>query len=362
MAGMHRIAVPLAETAIGAAGTETVEIKSDDPISRITIIAEIKDKTNRPSGHPWETISRIEVVDGSKAIYELNGRFANALDYYDARRAPVQRLTYVDDFYPVIVCHLWFGRELWDEELALDPRAFDNPQLKITWDADAVFTGATDVDLTVLADVFHNRSAAPKGYLRAWEVKSYTPINDSYEYIDLPVNYPIRKILAGSYEAAQYAYTVLDGYRLNVDQGKWEPFDLDGRQVERHVADLFPPYQERIRDQMQTTSSRTYITPAAQVAGGHWSEEADEVVYFPADEHVGGTVTVTSETNTNKTWLFVSGYLPHGVVCFPMGKQHSIEDWLDTAPINSLELRLLGGATATGAQTARVAVEQLVRY
>ncbi|MBD3390731.1 MAG: hypothetical protein GF410_01835 [Chitinivibrionales bacterium] len=356
-----RVSEILAPTTIGTAGTETIDIKTSDVISRLVIRAEVQDKTNRPSGHLQETISKIEIVDGSEVIYELTGMMANAADFYQAGRAPFQRLTYVDDFYPRLTFNLWFGRYLWDTEWAFDPKRFNNPQIKITWDADAVLAGASDVELSVFADVFPEGTAAPVGFLMSKEVYSYAMSNDAHEYVDLPLDYDLRQLYVQARYDAQYFYTTLNGLRLNIDQGKLVPYDLDGRELEVLMCELFGFYEERVRDEIQTANAPTYITPHERVALGVLGED-DENLRGGGDDHVGGQANIISETSTNKAWLLVQGALPGGVVCMPFGRKEEPKSWLDVAGMKNLELRLLGGSFCAGADTARVAVQQARTY
>lgn len=357
----YRISELLAPSAIGTAGTETLDIKTADLISRLVIRAEVQDKTNRPSGHLQETISKIEIVDGSEVIYELTGMMANAADFYQAGKAPFQRLVYKDDFYPRLTFNIHFGRWLYDEEWALDPKKFQNPQIKVTWNADEVLAGASDVELSVFADVIPEGGAAPVGFLMSKEIYSYAMANNAHEFVDLPLDYDLRQLYVQARMDAQYFYTTLNGARLNIDQGKLIPFDLDGRELEVLMAETWGYYEERIRDEIQTGADPTYITPHERVAVGVLGVD-DENLYMNGDDAVGGQVSIISETSTNKSWILVQGALPGGVICMPFGRKDVPETWLDVAGMKNLELRLLGGTFCAGADTARVAVQQARRY
>lgn len=357
----YRIAELTAPRTIGAAGTEVIDIKNRDPISRLFIAAEIQDKINDPSEHPWSTISKIEIVDGSEVIYELTGRMANALDYYDSLMSPRQRLAYVDDFYPRINASLWFGRYLYDRELAFDPTKFRNPQLRITWNADEVFAGATDIELSIFADVFDPRLPSPGGYLRSQEVYSFTLADDSYEYINLPTNHTLRKLLVTARNPAQYWYTTINGFKLDIDNGAYIPFDLDAREVERMIERLYPYYEERVRHEVDPGSTAVYCTPYDRVSAGILSEE-DQNVYNNTDDNVGGQVLLTPENDADKVWVNIRGILPQGCACFPFGNPGDPDDWFDVGGINNIELRLLGGSSTAGAHTARVGIQEYVRY
>ncbi len=63
--------------------TITIDLAMADPISEIYLDIRATNGDSLPTvGAPLETVSKIEIVDGSDVLYSLNGIEAEALDIY----------------------------------------------------------------------------------------------------------------------------------------------------------------------------------------------------------------------------------------------------------------------------------------
>ena len=140
-------------------------------------------------------ISKIEVIgDGAEVIKSFDGRQALASAFYDDFREPVSMwrtysTTSQRQFIPI-----HFGRGFLDELYGLDLSRFNQVTLKITNDASAS-QFATDITLSVMGLWLRDAPAAFGGYFREEEWKTWAPVANGWEYNELPIALPIRRIL-----------------------------------------------------------------------------------------------------------------------------------------------------------------------
>ncbi len=140
-------------------------------------------------------ISKIEVIgDGAEVIKSYDGRQALASAFYDDFREPVSMWRHYSNTPHRQWVPLHFGRAFLDDLYGLNLARFNQVTLKITNIATATeFT--TDVQLDVIAYWQREGVGAPLGYFREEEWKVWAPAADTWEYSDLPVALPIRRIL-----------------------------------------------------------------------------------------------------------------------------------------------------------------------
>ena len=156
------------------------------------------------NGQPFLTVPRWRLIDYISKI-ELIGNGAEVIKSFDGRQALAS--AYYDD--GVLATSMWrhysntphrqfipinFGRWIQDEMFGLDLSRFEQVTLKLTNIATATeFT--TDITLDVIAYWLREASGAFAGYFREEEWKVWDPAAGTWEYTDLPVALPIRRIL-----------------------------------------------------------------------------------------------------------------------------------------------------------------------
>ena len=196
----YRHAEVLTKQDLGPSGTEIIELRVTDPISRLTLLHYPVGGSNTIIAHPVANIEKFEIVDGSDVLYSLTGYQAHALGIIEAKRP---RATYMDartSAQPLIEINIDFGRRLWDPELAFDPKRYMNPQIKLTWNEANYDASCTSHDFAIYAHLFDEKSVSPMGYLMPKEIKSYEPTAGSYEYTDLPLDYVMRKLIIQAFK------------------------------------------------------------------------------------------------------------------------------------------------------------------
>ena len=140
-------------------------------------------------------ISKIEVIgDGSEVIKSLDGPQALASAFYDDYREPMSMWRTYSNTTQRQWIPIHFGRGFLDELYGLDLSRFNQVTLKITNNASSTpFT--TDIGLTVLALWLRDAVTPFAGYFREEEIKTWAPVANAWEYSELPVALPIRRIL-----------------------------------------------------------------------------------------------------------------------------------------------------------------------
>jgi len=354
----HRIATQVQAWDSSAAGTRVLDLNMITPISRITVQMKSTNTDSTPEGHPAKMVSKLEVVDGSDVLLSMSGIECQALNYYDRGVMPHNVVNYVATAQSIATFHLDFGRHLWDEALALDPKRFKNLQLKITYDDDDGGCSSTASTISVFAWLFDEESITPRGFLMSKEQYTYTKVAAAHEYIELPTDYTIRKLIIQSLYSAKQPWEQYNTLKLSEDN--------DRRVVINNLrtSDLLKLYQpdRRIDEVLMVCDMDgavlTYICPTYDTVLVGMGMNANDASLF-ATQSYGGTTTITGDTDELQQYI-ISGLAPHGALCIPFGEQDKIEDWYEVAPIKSLLLDVTAGAGAVG--TIEIVTQQFRTY
>lgn len=357
----HRITKILAEEAISAAGTKTIDLKVDDPISRIDIRHVITKVVDTMSAHPAGDVTKIELVSGSDVLFSMTGYEAQALNIYDRRCGSMlegDRSISVDQ-----VAHygIDFGRFLWDEMLALLPKKFNNPQLKISHTLTTSDGNATAGKLEVIGHLFDQKAISPVGFLMSKEHYSYTcGAANSYEYIDLPKDHLLRKLLIRGYRDGYDPWSSVTEFKLDEENDKRIPLDWSVENYTRFMKGHWSAVREYLAGHVTAASDVFYVTPTDWYVAN--LEPAGSATDFYIDEvPKGGKLTVYKTAASASFSGNVMGYCPNHCVEVPFGKQDDPADWYDITKIGNLRLRLKAGSNGANG-TAQVVLQQLRRY
>lgn len=356
----YRIAEILSPEDLGTAGTKVIDINIADVISRIEIIFRTKNGDTAFEGHPAANVTKIELVDGSDVLFSLTGMEAQALNFYDRGKSADNHMTGSNGEWMRAVFGLDFGKYLFDPDLALDPTKFTNPQLKITWDEDVANLDCEDNYMTVLAHLFDELKPSPTGFLMSKQGYSYTPVANAYEYIDLPTDHPIRKLLIGSHQETRTFTQMIAELKLSEDNDKRVPMDMTGDELFYQIKQNYPEYIENVYMVIGASATAFRVTPAddAVIVGQGTSGVKAGTLIFQN----GGLASGILDTTPNTWYMVCKGYIPHGVASIPFGKADDPGDWYDVTKIGSLKLRLKAGPSLGTTPTAEVITQQLRSY
>lgn len=353
-----RLASLLAAESISSTATKTLDINLANPISRIMIQVKGMNSTNVPTAHPAKMVSKIELVDGSDVLLSLSGIEAQALSYYSQRQMPHTVLNYINDVNAIATYELYFGRFLWDELLAFDPKKFTNPQLKITHNIVAGGSAPDAGELSVFADVFDEKEIAPTGFLMAKEQYSYTLTQSKNEHVDLATDRPYRGLMLMALSAGLMPSSGFDYVKLSEDNDRrvlinnqrgWDLLKLNK---------MHPRMSELVMVTDIDAETTIYCSPTYETVVVGNGMDADETTLF-ADQSYGGSFDATAGAAGNVQFL-VSGQNPHGSIMLPFGIADKIEDWYDVEKIGNLRLTITAGSDASG--TLEIVSEQLRKY
>jgi len=342
---------------LGESGTNITDLTLSDIVTAIRIFVIATSASTAWSNHPAANVTKVELVDGSDVLFSLTGKCAEAMDFYQRPRPRASMIEYRNGRGCACVIDINFGRYLGDKELAFDPKKFVNPQLKITWDIDVCETSASAGTLDVKALVFDEVQPAPIGFLMTKEQKAYTPASATWEYTDLPLDYPMRTLGIQAQVGGSNLATSLADVKLSEDNDKRIPFNDTANELARFYASLMGEYSEHIRIMLTTSLAGYYCTPGYNAVLASSSLVASKVVQAQVAQ--GGKFNAQIE-GAGQGQFIVTGTLPHQVLALPFGQRDVIEDWYDVTKLGNLRLSLKGGSASTG--TYRIITEQLRRY
>jgi len=365
MAQYRRAVMMADEDMTNGAGTKILSVDIKKPISRITIRFETtKANESEAIGFP-ANLPRIELVDGSTVLHSLTGFENQALAYYSRPRGCVMDIgLHIVTLRMINFFALDFGRYLWDEQLAFDPRRFVNPQLKITYDENICDTGATVNALGVEAQIFDEKEISPIGFLMPVEHYAYTPgADDSYEQFSLPEDRIIRQILLRSHYDGKEPY--YNSHEIRFDEGTLDKIVFEETDLERYFYRMMGTWPKIVTDffaGVTNAASRTFYLPQtnyqATIAGVPIAG-VNAPYHTAAGNPAGGKFALTGTADRQFAGQAM-GYLPWHTFQFPLGRQDVIEDWYDP---NGRKPRMRIRAGTGGANVdAQIVLEELYKY
>jgi len=348
-----------AKTLTGA-GTEVIPINVKEPISRITLQWIITKTQIGMNSYPHKDITKIELTDGSDVLHSLDGGQNQALCIYDRKCPTMNHGQYINANSQRSLYGIDFGRFLYDQVLAFDPTRFNNPMLKVTFDSDVSDDGAASGTLEVWADVFDEKVISPIGFLMAKEHFNAGTPDSGYTYVDLPTDYTYRKLLVQGYHKAYEPWYVINSVRLNEDNGKRIPFDVNCEKYYQRRKGIDTPVEEAVVVQATGAGTAHYLQ-----ATDYWSSL--NVIGQGAGDEAGmgasgrGGYFLLLPGGSTQLQGTQRGWLPNHCFQFPFGVQSDIDDWYDVTKVGSLRLRLEEG-THHDDQRQAVCIQQLRRY
>lgn len=360
----YRLSQILSSTTLTDNRTDSYDINVAEPISRITIMLRGTNADSVPDGHPAKGISKIELVDGSDVLYSMSGEEAQATDFYDTGITPLNVVSYVDANVWTCFINMNFGRRLWDTELALDPKRFKNLQLKVTHkvaDTAGSSTTSTTSTLQIWAYCFDQKTISPRGFLMNKEIYAYTiGAENSYEYIDLPTDYPIRRMMVQALYVGYEVHQIVHDIKISEDNDKRVVMDESTSSYLKLVAPVYGKYHEANVLAVTTSAVAHYTAVDYEYAMGKMhTVDADTTAQLNAYP-LGGRYYIVGEGATEAI-LDISGYAPHGCIPIWVGDQDDVNDWYDVRKVGSLVARLKAGSLG-GTATARFIVQQYRTY
>lgn len=357
----HRYVQLLAHEDCTTAATKTVDINLVDAVTRISIQIKATNSDSAPVAHPAKMITKIELIDGSDVLYSLSGIQSQAVSWYHNRVMPWNSLRYVNDVQCIATFHMDFGRTLFDEELALDPKRYKNLQLKISHNDGLGGCASDAATLSVFAQVFE-QPISPRGFFMHKEIVDHDIASTSaHIYTDIPTDYPIRKMFVASLYDDEQPWESYNKIKLDEDDGKRVIINDMRTSDWLKINNRQDWIVEEVMFLGASGADEFWITPTYNVSMAASYGTAGHSLDYQDAWSYGGVVHWTAE-GTDTAQILIRGLCPHGTTEFPFGKQEVIDDWYDVRGHKNVKLDITTGSTASTSATIQVFLQQFRTY
>jgi len=350
----------LAATSIMTAGEKVIDINVKDVISRIVVIIRGVNSSWDPIGHPSLIAEEVTLVDGSNVLHSMSGAYTQALAFYSSKKQPFNYINYTDNGTCVASIPIYFGRYLWDRELALDPSKFNNLQLKI--EHDYSLGGATPDACTieVWADIFDDKPEGIQGFLMGKSHWRKTLVASTTDYVDIPTDYPIRLVMPAVKSDDEEPDINVDSVKLSEDADKRIIVDAGVLEILQMHEAQYPTWIELMEGRVTGgTANEFWVTPCKDVNIMPLASQDVDGIWNAAWSGGSGRLIMTSITGTFNA--NVTGRCPHGVIPIPMGDIDLIEDAWQVQELGSARIQMTTGAGDT-ASAYQLLLQQVRKY
>lgn len=357
----YRTSDILAETEVTADITKTINLDLSEIISRLDITFRVDPSVHTMSLPSYKMVTGIEIVDGSNVLYSLDGGQCQALNIYDRKVGSMSHGQHIANLSDFQTYGIDFGKYLWDETLAFDPSHFKNPQLKVSLDVNAIGGTPTDMHLRVRGHLFDAKSVTPSGFIMSKEHFSYIPAtSNAYEYVELPQDYPIKRMLVQAYRLDYEPWYVISEVKLDENNEKVIPFDVEVEDYVRRRKGIDPPVEEALICRAGVSAEKYYTTPTSYYTPISLGCYQEKTIYMDPTPRAGG-ISLKSSGTEGHVFGMIRGELPNHCINFPFGDQMNEADWYDAAALKKARVRLKCG-TGNANNVVSVVLQQLRPY
>jgi len=354
----------LRSESIATAGTRTVDLNITDPISKLSVIWKKFNTAHAPVAHPGNIVKNILVCDGADVLFSMNGSHAQSMAYYTDNIQPASIINYVTGECSVQCAEIKFGRWLYDELLALDPKRYSNLQIKVEHDLALGGSVGTVANLSIYAHCFDEKVIEPQGFLYNKEIYSFLPVAGSWYYIDIPTDYPVRGLMWGCEDAVDGPNFIIDQFKLSENQGKHILIESEMHRYMYQTSAYYDPWNELayVHPAACDQDTHLYVTPHFERQSVMVPTVAPEG--FMADSSAGCLQHVQVEDANQILKGPVSGHCPFGAMFLKTFGGDKIEDCWQIAYTGSgrLELHAIPLLAAQGTHYQHVYTQQIRTY
>lgn len=351
----------VAKASATTSGTETIDLPETGILMQVDSLIRFSAPTvdNFPIPR-YHAIKKMELlVDGSTVVKSLDGRQVLALNWFsngptevinNYRGGSNSNKTYHN--FP-----LYLGRFMGDMKYGLDLDRYSNPQLKITWDTNqTAFDGVTyDASATptftynIMAKIMDGTPAGfTNRYVQSREVDSYNPGTDSETNTEIPRGYDLKGIMFGSRYTQKRWYEAMDHIKLDFDNGKWLPIDMDYENVEHAYKSWFPrPFEHAAW--YAFANGNDFDTNVMEVSNFQAAQGGNTTVNAQWQSHEFPIHTISKRTTSDNTaqttndamWLSIRGWGPYQNIYFPMNQlQDAGQEAIDTKQYGRIDFKV----------------------
>jgi len=349
--------------------TYTKDLTLTEPISAIELEVQCTNgATSNKGNYISDIVTKVELMDGSTTLWSLNMSQLEALQFF---KTGVMPCIFPSEWAAGQQRHnamIMFGRHLWDRDYAFNPKAFTNPQLKVTMNKAAIraasatgFASGDNILLTAIAKVFVD-VGAPGSYLMARQIENFTSAASGEKRVDLPLDYLYRMLLCRFWKQGSDIDEIVTDLKLTCDVDKFTPINRTVKQLDAHALgefghgklkhDIFVSHQAEFR---LVFNKEITITPFLaelllyDIVGVNWAWSSGAKIDLAS--HAG-----VADTTDRKLTMMEIGHAPHACLPVPFGRINNPEDWFNPKEYEKLELVL---TQAVASAVCEIAAEQV---
>ena len=334
----------------GNSGVKTIPLNFTDPISHIDFEFRATNGATSNKENPLlHQVTKIEVVDGGDVITSIRGEVLRGLVSHINGHCPGEYQTEVGGGGSVEAVTLPFGRYRWDTQYALNPAAFRNLQLKISWDlahggAIAATKYATgSFKMTVLAGLMEDVSP-PVGVLTAKEVYDFVAASSGDEKIELPTDYPYRTLLVRAYENGVDMRATLTNIKLSCDGAKFVAFDDTTADILQAMIDYYGVLHNT--RECRFDNNAAVATYMGYGLGGHVTPLAGDIpligvnYFWKSDAFMYASDDAGTAITDCDAMITVLGTAYENCYVIPFGRKNEPETWFPASRFKNIDLFL----------------------
>lgn len=327
-----------AETDSSTSGTVTIDLPERGILTEVNLMVRCAqtytDNQTLPFHH---AIKKIELlVDGSTVVKSLTGLQARALMAYRGGPFGITN-DYLQGVNHNLYYHsfiLYLGRFAGDTKYGLRLDAFSNPQLKFTYDLSTVtYDGVTYDSNTTDPTLTYNVMAklldgAPTGFtdkfIQSRQIDSWTVAASEEHNTEIPRGYPLFGLMLRAGYLDKYTFDFLNHVKLDFDNGKWLPIDMDYENLFALLRDIYPKPMSH-SGYLRLANGDNFDAQFLHVVGGGINVVAGNaatikipylglpISVVSCQDYTGAALTSQVQCNYN-----ILGYGPHQTVYIPM--------------------------------------------
>lgn len=342
---------------LGDSGENTTDITVREPFDELWLELRCANNGDNLNNRLYDIIDELQVIDGSKVLYSLDGYEQFAVQAHKLGKIPWQYFEESSGQTQIASIPLLFGRYRGDPEYAFDPTKFLNPQFRIKWNLANIHAVGSEgftsggLYMTLIAKV-HHEGPTPRGMLTTKQVYTWTGGADATEFISQPTDHKIQAFMLRLQVASQEMQDILSNIKLNCDGDKHVPFDLRGEDLLNMIVGAQPrfEYHQSFKcDVSDTKEELLHYFPMLSWNMGQTDYVANWVQY----KHGNGTLKVTMAgsqlSGRYGVQCVITGFCPYRCVWIPMGDPEDPLEWFDAPVFNTVRLEVKTGVASTSA-------------
>jgi len=222
--------------------------------------------------------------------------------------------------------------------------------------------------------MFDQKSAAPGGYLQNKEIFSFTPATGATEYIELPLDNYIRKIIVMNTNDNEEPDVQFEKVKIDEDDGKRVIFDCKTMDLIRAASQIYGRFGEYFSGHLAaTTDDEFWVSACKDIMITGFTDTAGAIMITGFTDTAGAVLNYTWSggrarvLQASAASIFncqVTGRCPHGAVPILFGNQDDPADWWNMSGIGKARIILTARPTVAidTEKTTDVIVQSLQRY